>query len=63
MHRVLPAFVRVWFAAGVSFRAVWNCRVVLDDRDLGSVVEIKFHSLRDFAERAIIHPVASPRAT
>jgi len=40
---VLPAFVRVSFAAGVSLRTVWNRRVILDDHDLRDVVEIKFH--------------------
>jgi hypothetical protein len=43
MHRVLPAFARVSFAAGVSFRTVSNRRVILGDNDLRGVVEIKFH--------------------
>jgi hypothetical protein len=43
MHRVLPTFARVSFAAGVTFRTVWNRRVILGDNDLRGVVGIKFH--------------------
>ena len=42
MQCVLPAFVDVSFAAGVSLRTVWNRRV-LGDHDLRGVVEIKFY--------------------
>ena len=39
MHRVLPAFARVSFAAGVSFRTVSNRRVILGHNDLRGVVD------------------------
>jgi hypothetical protein len=40
MHRVLPAFARVSFAAGVSFRTVSNRRVILGDNDLRGVMAL-----------------------